>query len=367
VRLGRPAIERDDLRSVAVVLASGQLVQGPVVEAFEEKFAGMLGAPHAVAVSSGTAALHLTLKAVGVGRGDEVIVPAFTFPATANVVEWLGARPVFCDIEPRGFNAGPEQFACAVSARTRAVMPVHLFGAVADIPAIARAVKRAARGRRRPVVVEDAACALGASLRGEPAGMLGTAGCFSFHPRKVLTTGEGGMVVTRGAVLARRLRALRSHGIDRAPVFREPGLNCRMTDFQAALGLGQLGRLDALLARRARLTAAYREAFASLACVEMPPPLPAAVDAPQSFVVLFRTRALRDRAAAALRRAGVEATFGTYCVPMLGWYRRRYRLHRRMFPNAWGAYTRTLALPLHPALTSREQRRVIRRLREAFA
>jgi dTDP-4-amino-4,6-dideoxygalactose transaminase len=352
---------------VAAVLASGQLVQGPVVEAFEEKFAGLVGALQAVAVSSGTAALHLTLKAVGVGRGDEVIVPAFTFPATANVVEWLGARPVFCDIEAGGFNAGPEQFASALSARTRAVMPVHLFGAVVDVPAIARAVKRAARGRRRPVVVEDAACALGASLRGEPAGMLGGAGCFSFHPRKVLTTGEGGMVVTRSGALARRLRSLRNHGLHRASRdwrLREPGLNCRMTDFQAALGLGQLGRLDTLLARRTRLAAAYRAALGSLAGIRTPPPLPEAVDAPQSFVVIFRTRALRERAVAALRRAGVETTFGTYCVPMLGWYRRRYGFHRRTFPNAWASHVRSLALPLHPALTSREQGRVIRCLQE---
>ena len=218
IRLGRPDIERDDVRSVASILATGMLVQGPVVEAFESKLAGMLGAPHGVAVSSGTAALHLALKAVGVEPGDDVVVPAFTFPATANVVEWLGARPVFCDIANGSFNAGPEQFASVLTRRTRAVMVVHAFGSLADVPAITTALRRTIHRRRGaqavPAVVEDAACALGSSLRGTPAGMLGRVGCFSFHPRKIMTTGEGGLVVTAGKAIARRVRAMRSHGTE---------------------------------------------------------------------------------------------------------------------------------------------------------
>jgi dTDP-4-amino-4,6-dideoxygalactose transaminase len=352
---------------VAAVLATGRLVQGPVVEAFEQKLAGALGARHAIAVSSGTAALHLALAALGVGPGDEVIVPAFTFPATANVVEWLGARPVFCDAAPGDFVSGPAEFARAASRRTRALMPVHLFGRMTDVPAIARAA--GARSGRRLAIVEDAACALGSSLRGARAGTLGDAGCFSFHPRKIITTGEGGLIVTARAPVASRLRALRSHGLTRGPRgFRleAPGLNARMTDFQAALGLSQLGRLDAILSARAAQDALYREALAGHPDVAIPGPTPGAAEAVQAFVLMLRTRALRDRVAARLSRAGIETTFGTHCVPALGYYRRRYGLTRRMFPNAWAARERSLALPLHPALPREDQAAVVAALEEAL-
>jgi perosamine synthetase len=362
IPLGGPSIDREDLRAVASVLATGNLTQGPIVEAFEVKLAGYLGAHFAVAVSSGTAALHLALRVFEVGPGDEVVVPAFTFPATANVVEWLGARPVFCDIAPGGYNAGPEEFARAVTRRTRAVMPVHAFGTVADVPAIARAVLRVARGRRRVVVVEDAACALGASLRGIPAGLLGDVGCLSFHPRKVLTTGEGGGVLTRRRSFAERVRALRSHGLVRAGrriELREPGLNYRMTQFQAALGLSQLSRLEAILACRARIASVYRRTLASHPQVRFFTPPPDQIEACQAFVVMFPTTTLRDRVQAAMARAGIETTFGTYCVPLMRYYRERYGLQKRMFPNAWGAHKRTIALPLHPGLTAAAQTRVM--------
>lgn len=369
VRLGRPAIDVEDIRAVAAVLATGDLVQGRVVEAFERKLSGFLGDVQVVAVSSGTAALHLALKALGVGPGDDVVVPAFTFPATANVVEWLGARPVFCDIARGSFNAGPDEILAALTRRTRAVMPVHAFGEPADVAGIARALRRSGRARR-PAIVEDAACALGAERGGQAAGTAGDAGCFSFHPRKIMTTGEGGIVVTRRGSLARRLRALRSHGLVRASGgldLVEPGLNYRMSDFQAALGLSQLSRLGTLIGRRARLARAYREALEGLPGLALPPAPPEGVAVAQSFVVLFRSRALRARAEAALRRRGIETTFGTHCVPLLGWYRKRYGHVRADFPNAAAARERSLSLPLHPSLTPREQARVVRCLEEVTA
>ena len=370
VRLGRPAIESDDMQSLIAVLATGHLVQGPVVENFERKLGGLLGIAHAIAVSSGTAALHLALKALGIGRGDDVVVPAFTFPATANVVEWLGARPVFCDIAPGSFNAGPEEVARAVTKKTRAVIPVHAFGIPSDIRAIAAAAAGEFPGRRKPFIVEDAACALGASLRQEPAGTMGDVGCFSFHPRKIMTTGEGGLLVTSDEAIANRVRSLRSHGLVRngkGYAMTEPGLNYRMTDLAAALGTAQLSRLESMLARRARIAGSYREALGRFADISMPCGPADSVVAHQSFVVQFRTQALRRRAEEVLQRRGVETTFGTHCVPMLDWYRRRYRLKTRMFPRAWAAQEKTLTLPLHPGLSAEEQGLVVRCIREALS
>lgn len=370
VRLGRPAIESDDLQSLLSVLATGYLVQGRVVENFERKLGGLLGMEHVVAVSSGTAALHLALKALGIGRGDDVIVPAFTFPATANVVEWLGARPVFCDIAPGSFNAGPEEVARAVTKKTRAVIPVHVFGVPADVRAIAVAAAGVFPGRRKPFIVEDAACALGASLRHEPAGTMGDVGCFSFHPRKIMTTGEGGLLVTSDEAIAIRVRSLRSHGLvrnGRGYEMTEPGLNYRMTDLEAALGTTQLSRLESMLARRARIAGSYREALGRFADLSMPCGPADSVVAHQSFVVQFRTQTLRRRAEEVFRRRGVETTFGTHCVPMLDWYRRRYRLKKSMFPRAWAAQAQTLTLPLHPGLSAEEQGLVVRCIREALS
>ncbi len=369
IRLSRPVLGRDEAQALFAVLSGGNLVQGPWVRAFEEKIAARLGVPHAVAVSSGTAALHLALRALGVGPGDEVIVPAFTFPATANVVAWLGARPVFCDIDLKDFAATPESFAGAVTRRTRAVMPVHPFGQPADVPAIRAAVTRAARGQR-PSLVEDAACALGSSLGNRPAGTMGDAGCFSFHPRKILTTGEGGLIVTARRGLAERVGALRTHGMVRTGGgFRmsAPGLNYRMNDLQGALGLAQLERLDTNLAERARLAAIYRQALSGCADVTLPPERPDRIAAVQSFVVLLRMRALRARLEAALRRAGIETTFGTHCVPMLGWYRRTFGYTPKSFPKAWSARQRSLTLPLYPGLDAASQGRVIAVLEEVLA
>jgi len=370
IPLGGPSIEAGDLRAVSSVLMTGSLVQGRVVEAFEARLAEWLGARHVVAVSSGTAALHLAFRALGAGPGDEVIVPAFIFPATANVVEWLGARPVFCDIAPDGFNAGPEEFARVLTQRTRAVMPVHAFGTLADVPAITRAIARTGRGQRPVTVVEDAACALGSSLGGVSAGLLGDAGCLSFHPRKILTTGEGGVILTRRRAVADRVRAMRSHGLVRTKGRFEPretGLNYRMTDFQATLGLSQVDRLQLMLATRARLASRYRSALRLYSQVRVFPSPPDRIEACQAFVVMFRTVALRERVQAALAAAGIETTFGTYCVPLMKYYRRRYDLEPRMFPNAWAAHRRTLALPLHSGLSPGIQARVLDALREVLS
>ena len=256
IRLARPDVGEDELAAVAAVLASGQLTMGPYVEAFERAVASAVGTADAVAVSSGTAAIHLALLALGIGPGDEVIVPAYTFPATANAVELCGARAVLVDVDAETFLVRPELVAEAITNRTRAVLAVHLFGRPVAWEELQTAVPQ------NVVLVEDAAGALGASYRGTPCGALGLLACLSFHPRKIVTTGEGGAVTTDEAELAGAVRRLRHHGIAAGGVMdiEAPGFNYRLPDVLCALGLPQLGRLESLLAARERVARWYTRA-----------------------------------------------------------------------------------------------------------
>jgi perosamine synthetase len=243
IRLTIPSIEEEDLQAVEDVLKTGFLVQGENVAGFEKSLAEYLKADHAIAVSNGTAALHLSLLSLDVGPGDIVLVTAYSFTATANVIELCGAEPVFVDIQPDTFNMDPDCLRAELNRlmalketrkRVKAILPVHAFGLMADMGRIL-----AEAGKYGLPVIEDAACALGACLEDKPAGTWGTLGCFSFHPRKAITTGEGGVINTNDPILAKKLRALRNHGLDPdspTPDFILPGLNYRMTEFQAALG-----------------------------------------------------------------------------------------------------------------------------------
>ena len=246
VRLAVPDTGEAELAAVAAVLATGQLTMGPKVAEFEAGLARACRVEHAVAVSSGTAAIHLALLALGIGPGDEVIVPAYTFPATANAVELCGAGAVLVDVDPATFNTTPDLVEAAVTPRTRAVLGVHLFGRPLDWQGLEAAVPGVA-------LVEDAAGALGALCRGRPCGSLGVLGCLSFHPRKIVTTGEGGAVTTGSAELADAVRRLRHHGIVTHGDFDipQPGLNYRLSDVLCALGIPQLARLEELLRARA--------------------------------------------------------------------------------------------------------------------
>jgi dTDP-4-amino-4,6-dideoxygalactose transaminase len=245
-----PALGEEEIAAVAETLRSGWLTTGPRTAELEQRFADYAGAEHAVAVSSGTAAMHLSLLALGVGPGDEVITTPITWPATANVIVHTGATPVFADVREADLNIDPERAAALVGPRTKAILPVHLAGQPADLDPISKLGLP---------VVEDAACALAATWHGRRAGTWGVMGCFSFHPRKAITTGEGGMITTNNPEIARRLRALRNHGQDpdaSTPDFVIPGFNNRMTDFQGALGVSQmtisndLRRFNAVLLRR---------------------------------------------------------------------------------------------------------------------
>jgi dTDP-4-amino-4,6-dideoxygalactose transaminase len=342
IRLARPDVGDAELAAVAEVLASGQLTTGPRVEDFERAVATAVGTVDAVAVSSGTAALHLALLALGVGEGDEVVVPAYTFPATGNAVWLCGARPVLVDVDPDTFLLRPELVAGSLTPRTRAVIPVHLFGRPVDWEALQTAVPQ------EVVLVEDAAGALGARYRGTPCGALGIAGCLSFHPRKIVTTGEGGAVTTDDPAVASAVRRLRRHGFADDGEMPQPGLNYRLADVLCALGIPQLERLEQLLGARERVAGWYEERLEHL--VGTPSAPEGDRHGWQAYVVSVERR---DEAIEALRAEGIEAQIGTYALHSLAAYR-----DQGSFPGAEAAFERALALPLAASLTESEVDRV---------
>ena len=359
IRLAIPSIAEDDLATVREAIASGYLVQGPRVAAFEKAIAEYIGAPHAIAVSNCTCALHLALLALDVQPGDICAVTAYSWISTANVIELCGARPVFVDVEPDTFNMSPDHLAAVLEReQVKAVLPVHTFGQMADMGAI-----NTICAKHRIPVIEDAACALGATLLGRQAGTWSAMGCFSFHPRKAITTGEGGLITTSDDALARRLRALRNHGLDPlspTPDFILPGHNYRMTEFQAALGSTQLSKFPRILAARRAGAEIYDRLLAGT-----PLRSPARKDGSdqvfQSYVTLLPCEIAPRRAdiIRQAREAGIELQVGTIHMPLTSYYRQRYGYKAGDFPITDEVAARALTLPLFEAITPEQQTEVV--------
>jgi perosamine synthetase len=359
IPITRPLVGPEEAEAAGQAVLSGWLSQGPRVQRFEEAIAAYVGAPHAVAASNCTTALHLALLAAGVGPGDEVICPSFTFIATANAILYVGAEPVFVDIDPLTYNVNPELVEAAVTPRTRAIMPVDQIGLAADVPAILEIARR--HGIR---VVEDAAPSLGATVGGVRLGGLSDLTCFSFHPRKSITTGEGGMVTTADDEMAARMRRIRSHAASSSDLSRhqsgttdieeytELGFNYRMTDVQAAIGLVQLGRLDGILAERRRLALRYAELFSALEGVEVPHEPEGRPHTFQSYCVRLPS-GVRPQVMADLARAGVASRRGVMAIHLEPFYRSRTR--RWPLPETESAAADTLLLPLYVGMTPAEQ------------
>ncbi len=339
---------------------TGWLAMGPKVAAFEKAFAERHEVARAVATTSGTAALHLILAAMGIAPGDEVIVPAFTWVATANTVVHCGATPVLVDVDRRTFNIDASKVSAAITERTKAVVAVHQFGRCADFDAVAEAAEGIP-------IVEDAACAAGATCKGRPAGSMGLAAGFSFHPRKSITTGEGGMATTDDDALAARMIALRNHGATPSPEqsadgpkpyllgeFDLPGFNYRMTDLQAAVGLVQLGKMDAFIDERRRWAAFYSEQFAGIDWLRTPEEDPGCRSAWQSYVCYVdenRSPMTRNEIMDRLAERGIATRPGSLAVHMLGYYRRRLGLSDDDLPAARDCFRFSLAIPLHNRMT----------------
>jgi len=360
----RPVLGEPEVAAVRRCLESGWVTQGPMTAALEERFARMHGVAHALACTNCTAALHIAMLALGVGPGDEVVVPAFTWVTCAHAAEYVGARPVFCDIDPATFNVDVASMEAAVTARTRVLMPVHLFGLAADMDAVERVA-----GRHSLAVVEDAACAIGTVHRGRPVGGLGAIGCFSFHPRKVVTTGEGGMLTTQDAGLAAAVRRLRNHGASPAGPgrpyelgpFDHLGGNYRLSDIQAAVGLAQMDRVEGLIEERRALARRYDELLKPIAWIERPVEPDGYRHTYQSYVVRLDDDAPRPRNEIMLdlERRGIQTRPGTVAVHTTGFYREKYGLRPEDCPHAFRAQEATLTLPLFPGMTEADQERVV--------
>ena len=342
IRLAFPDVGADELEAVREVLESGALTMGPKVAEFEELVAAACGVEHALAVSNGTAALHVAVLALGIGPGDEVIVPAYTFPATANVVRLAGAKAVLVDVDPDTFNLDFDRVYDAVTPRTKAVLAVHLFGRPLDWTALQGAVSPEVH------LLEDAAGALGARWQGMPCGGLGVLGCLSFHPRKIVTTGEGGAVTTGDAELAAAIRRLRHHGLDPEADIAVPSTNYRLADILCAIGIPQLRRLDELLAARTRIADGYTARLQDV--VGTPSADEGDTHGWQAYVIRLERR---DEALATLRSEGIEVQIGTYALQHLTAY-----ADQGPFPGAEAAFDRGLALPLHSRLSESDLDRV---------
>jgi dTDP-4-amino-4,6-dideoxygalactose transaminase len=365
IPFARPEFDDAEASAVAQVLKSGWVSQGPAVARFEELFAERVGARYAVATSSCTTALHLALIAAGVGAGDEVICPSYSFIATANAVLYAGATPVFADIERDTWNIAPQDALQRVSARTKAIVPVHQVGLAADLD---RLVAAASRGI---AIVEDAACAIGSAYRGRSIGSHGNIACFSFHPRKILSTGEGGMMTTDDLEVAERARKLRSHGASVSAVsrhaskglvfeeYRELGYNYRMSDVQAAIGLAQLPKLDALLAARRTVADRYDAAFGTVRQLQLPARPQYARHSFQSYGVLLTAECRHDRDAVlrALIERGISCRRGIPPIHLEPLYTGRFG--RVALPVTEQVSARSLFLPMYASLGAADQDRVI--------
>lgn len=385
IPITKPVFGPEEMAAIQKPLETGWVVQGPYVREFEQKFEAFTGATHAVATTSCTTALHIAVAALGLQPGDEVIVPAFTWVATANVVEYMGATPIFCDIDLATFNIAVEQIESLITERTVGIIPVHLFGLCADMQPILDLARK-----HNLWVVEDAACAFGAWYHGQHAGVFGEMNCFSFHPRKSITTGEGGMITTQRADLNAVAQSLRDHGASRTDLARHTGkagfllaeynllgYNFRMTDMQGAMGSAQMDRARWILDQRAACAAYYDQALAKTAWLTTPVTPAGYVHGYQAYVCLFRpeepsmanVEALHERRNAlmmTLESLKIATRQGTHSPIIQGYYVNKYGFRPEQFPNAYLADRLTLALPLYAQMTEAELERVVTELHRHF-
>lgn len=366
IKLASPDIRPSDIKKAIAVLKSGNLVAGEKVELFEKKLGKFMGLPYCLAVSSGTAALHLALLALKLGKGDGVIVPAFTFPATANVVEIVGAKTILSDVDAKTYVLSPQGLEKTILANKKedlkAIIVVHEFGFPAKMKEISKIAQK--YGLK---IIEDAACALGSKTGGRHVGYCSDVACFSLHPRKALTTGEGGIVATRDKKIAGEVKKLRNHGIEIIKGkmdFTVAGLNYRLTDFQAALGLGQLERFSSVIKKRKKLAETYEKKLINISEIQLPQQNPG--HSWQSYMVVLGKNINRQRIIEKMFQKGIQTNLGAQALNCLSYFKNKYHLKGSDFPIAKNLYKKGLVLPLYHQLTSIDINNIITKLKETL-
>ena len=383
IPITKPFFGDEERKAILEPLGSGWIVQGPKVAEFERLFAEFTGAKYAIATTSCTTALHLSLVALGIGSGDQVILPGFTFVATANAVEYTGATPIFCDIDLRTFNIDVEQIPKKVTKKTKAIIPVHLFGLSADMKPILGIA-----GQYGLKVIEDAACGLGSYYKGRHVGTLGDAGCFSFHPRKAITTGEGGMIATQNQNLMVTFKSLRDHGASKSdlarhidlggsllPEFNQLGYNYRLTDIQGALGTVQMKKASKIIAARIARAERYHQLLSKEEWLKIPECPKGYIHSYQSYVSLIKfskkpcveeillLNKKRNQLMERLVRKGIAVRQGTHAVHTLGYYRKKYHLKPEDCINSFIAEQLSITLPLYMQMNDEDQDLVIQEIK----
>lgn len=357
LRLNLPFTGQEELEEVRSVLASGYLTQGPKVVEFEKAVQNVVDSRYAFAMSSATTALHLSLVALEIKPGDEVLVSDFTFPASGNVIVQQGARPVLVDSCLDTYAMDPTDLEKRITPKSKAIMVVHPFGLSADMAAI----NKIAHKYNLPII-EDAACALGASYKGKACGTMGNLGCFSFHPRKSVTTGEGGMIVTNDESLAAKIAVLRSHGGVRQQFymrFDEAGFNYRLSDILAAVGVAQMKKLEWMINGKRQLAQLLKEQLTMIEGVTLPIEPDDCYHTYQSFVVMLADNIDRDQVIAAMRRRNVETTLGTYAIHAQPFYAKTYGYAPGDLPQSYRIYKQSLTLPLYPQMSTGDVEQVV--------
>jgi dTDP-4-amino-4,6-dideoxygalactose transaminase len=393
IPITKPLFDNSEKENILKPLESGWLVQGPFVAEFEKLFSEFIGIKFAKATTSCTTALHLALEALGIGKGDKVVVPSFTYVASANAVEYSGAEVVFCDIDLNTFNIDVNQLAQILKEdkkkKIKAVMPVNLFGLCANLPAICGLAKK-----YNLKVIEDSACGLGAYIGTKHSGIFGDCACFSFHPRKAITTGEGGMVVTSNEKITQKVSSLRDHGASKSdlerhkerggsllPEFHQRGYNYRMTDLQAAVGVAQIKKAAMIIQGRREIAQKYNQALKDQSQLITPLVPEGYIHGYQSYVCLFSGKIglsglkmnkikelniLRNEFMARLEERDISVRQGTHAVHTLGYYKKKYRLQDKDYLNSYIAERLSVTLPLYAQMPYTEFEYVVSAIKEVI-